>query len=69
MAENEKELKSLLISVKEKSENIGLKLNIEKTKITASSPTISWQIEAPWKESYDKPSPVPSEGRLSLTLT
>ena len=45
MAENEKELKSLLISVKEKSENIGLKLNIEKTKIMASSPIISWQIE------------------------
>ena len=45
MAENEKELKSLLISVKEKSENIGLKLNIEKTKIMASSPITSWQID------------------------
>ena len=45
MAENEKELKSLLISVKEKSENIGLKLNIEKTKIMASSPIISRGIE------------------------
>ena len=40
MAENEEVLKSLLISVKEKSENVGLKLNIEKTKIMASSPII-----------------------------
>ena len=45
MAESEEELKSLLISVKEKSENVGLKLNIEKTKIMASRPIISWGIE------------------------
>ena len=44
MAEN-KELKSLLIKVKEESENIGLKLNIQKTKITAFSPIISWQTD------------------------
>ena len=44
MAES-KELKSLLKKVKEESENVGLKLNIQKTKIMASSPTIAWQIE------------------------
>ena len=43
MAES-KELKSLLIKVKEESEKVGLKLNIQKTKITASGPIISWQI-------------------------
>ena len=45
MAESEEELKSLLMKVKEKSENFGLKLNIQKTKITASGPIISWQID------------------------
>ena len=45
MTESEKELKSLLMKVKEKSEKAGLKLNIQKTKITASSPITSWQIE------------------------
>ena len=44
MAESE-ELKSLLMKMKEKSENVGLKLNIQKTKITASGPIISWEIE------------------------
>ena len=44
MAENE-ELKSLLIKVKEESEKVGLKLNIQKTKIMASGPTTSWQID------------------------
>ena len=44
MAESE-ELKSLLMKVKEQSENVGLKLNIQKTKITASSPITSWQID------------------------
>ena len=44
MAESEKELKSLLIKVKEESEKVGLKLNIQKTKIMASSPISSWQI-------------------------
>ena len=45
MAESEEELKSLLMKVKEESENFGLKLNIQKTKIMASSPIISWQID------------------------
>ena len=44
MAESEEELKSLLMKVKEESENIGLKLNIQKTKIMASGPVTSWQI-------------------------
>ena len=43
MAESEEEIKSLLMKVKEKSENVGLKLNIQKTKIMASSPITSWQ--------------------------
>ena len=45
MAESEKELKSLLLKVKEESEKTGLKLNIQKIKIMASSPTTSWQID------------------------
>ena len=45
MAENEKELKSLLMKVKEKSEKVGLKLNIQKTKVMASGPITSWQID------------------------
>ena len=44
MAESEEELKSLLMKVKEESENVGLKLNIQKTKIMASGPITSWQI-------------------------
>ena len=45
LAEGEEELKSLLLKVKEESEKVGLKLNIQKTKIMASSPIISWQID------------------------
>ena len=45
MAESEEELKSILMKVKEQSEKVGLKLNIQKTKIMASSPIISWQID------------------------
>ena len=45
MAESEQELKSLLMKVKEESEKVGLKLNIQKTKIMASSPITSWQID------------------------
>ena len=45
MAESEEELKSLLMKVKEESEKVGLKLNILKTKIMASGPIISWQID------------------------
>ena len=44
MAESEEELKSLLMNVKEESEKVGLKLNVQKTKIMASSPISSWQI-------------------------
>ena len=45
MAESEEELKSLLMKVKEESENVGLKLNIQKAKIMASGPIISWEID------------------------
>ena len=45
MAESEEELKSLLMKVKEESEKVGLKLNIQKTKIKVSSPITSWQID------------------------
>ena len=45
MAENEEELKSLWMKVKEESEKVGLQLNVQKTKITASSPITSWQID------------------------
>ena len=45
MAEREEELKNLLMKVKEESEKVGLKLNIQKTKITASDPNTSWQID------------------------
>ena len=45
MAESEEDLKSLLMKVKEESEKVGLKLNIQKTKIMASSPITSWQID------------------------
>ena len=49
MAENEEELKSLLMKVKEESKKVGLKPNIQKTKIMASSPITSWQIDKQWK--------------------
>ena len=45
MAENEEELKSLLMKMKEESENVGLKFNIQKTKIMASGPITSWEID------------------------
>ena len=45
MAESEEELKSLLMKVKEESEKVGLKLNIQKTKIMVSGPIISWEID------------------------
>ena len=45
MAEGEEELKSLLMKVKEENEKVGLNLNIQKTKITASGPITSWQID------------------------
>ena len=45
MAESEEDLKSLLMKVKEESEKVGLKLNIQKTKVMASSPITSWEID------------------------
>ena len=52
MAEREEELKSLLMKVKEEREKVGLKLNIQKTKIMASGPITSWEIDGEqWKQS------------------
>ena len=53
MAESEEELKSLLMKVKEESEKVGLKLNIQKTKIMASGPITSWQIDEETVENSD----------------
>ena len=50
MAESEEELKSLLMKVKEESEKVGLKLNIQKTKIMAFGPITSWEIGKQWKQ-------------------
>ena len=49
MAESEEELKSLLMKVKKESEKVGLKLNIQKTKIMVSGPIASWQMEKQWQ--------------------
>ena len=54
MAESEEELKSLLTSVKEESEKVGLKLNVQKTKIMASDPITSWQIKGDKSGSSDR---------------
>ena len=54
MAESKEEIKSLLMKVKEKSEKVGLKLNIQKTKIMASSPITSWQIDGKTTENSDR---------------
>ena len=56
-AESEEELKSLLMKVKEESEKVGLKFNIQKTKITASGPIISWQIDEEMVETLSLWSP------------
>ena len=50
VAESKEELKSLLMKVKEESEKVGLKLNIQKTKIMASGPITSWQMGKRWKQ-------------------
>ena len=50
MAESEEELKFLLVKVKEESEQVGLKLNIQKMKIMASDPITSWQMGQQWKQ-------------------
>ena len=54
MAESEEELKSLLMKVKEESEKVGLKLNIQKTKIMASGPITLWQIDGETVENRDR---------------
>ena len=54
MAESEEGLKSLLMKVKEESEKVRLKLNIQKTKIMASSPITSWQIDGETMETHDR---------------
>ena len=51
-AENEEEIKSVLMKVKEQSEKVGLKLNIQKTKIMASGPITSWQIDGETMETF-----------------
>ena len=50
MAESEEELKSLYMKVKEENEKVGLKLSVQKTKIIASCPITSWQMEKQWKQ-------------------
>ena len=55
MEQSEEELKSLLMKVKEESEKVGLKLNIQKTKIMASDPTTSWQIDGEMVETVWTP--------------
>ena len=62
MAENKEELKSLSMKVKEESEKVGLKLNIQKTKIMASSPIISWQIDGETMETVTDFQPVNPKG-------
>ena len=54
MVESEKELKSLLMKVEEESEKVGLKLNIQKTKIMASGPITSWQIDGETMETVSE---------------
>ena len=69
MAESEEELKNLLMKVKQKSEKVGLKLNIQKTKIMASCPIISWQIDQKTVETVTdfilRGSKIPADGDCS----
>ena len=69
MAESEEELKSLLMKVKEESEKVGLKLNIQKTKIMASGPITSWQIDVETVETVNNfilgGSKIPADGDCS----
>ena len=69
MAEREEELKSLLMKVKEESENIGLKLNIQKTKIMASNPITSWQIDGEKVETVTDFIFLSSKSLLMMTAT
>ena len=72
MAESEEELKSLLMQVKEESEKVGLKLNIQKTKIMASGPIISWQIDGETVETVTEfiflGSKITADGNCSLEI-
>ena len=54
MSESEEELKSLLMKVKEENEEVGLKLNVQKTKIMASGPITSWQVDGETVENSDR---------------
>ena len=66
MAESEEELKSLLLKVKEESEKVGLKLNIQKTKVMASGPNTSWQIDGETMETVrDLSSKITADGDCS----
>ena len=69
MAESKEKLKSLLMKVKEESENVGLKLNIQKTKIVASSPVTSWEIDGETVETVSDfifwGSKIPADGDCS----
>ena len=69
MAESKEELKSLLMKVKEESEKVGLKLNIQKTKIMASSPITSWQVDGETVETVTDfilgGSKIPADGDFS----
>ena len=67
MAESEEELKSLLMKVKEESEKVGLKLNIQKMKIMASSPITSWQIDGETMETVTLFSWVPKPLQMVTT--
>ena len=72
MAEREEELKSLLMKVKEESEKVGLKLNIQKTKIMASGPMTSWQIDGETVETVTdfilRGSKIPADGDCSREI-
>ena len=71
MAESEEELKSLLMKVKEESENVGLKLNIQKTKTMASGPITSWQIDGETVETvtdFTFGSKIPAGGDSAMKL-
>ena len=67
MAESEEELKSLLMKVKEESEKVGLKLNIQKTKIMVSGPITSWEIDGETVKTVSKN--VPSTIQMNSFLT
>ena len=69
MAESEEELKSLLMKVKEESEKVGLKVNIQKTKIMASGPITSWQIDGEMLRDIILGSKITADGDCSIEIT